>query len=147
MRLRFCIDRHLGSLILLITLAMVLTVAESRRSPITLLGGDSVKPAVVKAGEYIFVTRYYKVKETTYAQVIRKLRSQGCRRNCDDVELGRGDITLTDGEDHIGNTKKHLIPVTTPPGKYELRFEIITDDIIGRSVVTKLPVLMVEVTQ
>ena len=114
-------------------------------SPIVFIGGDTVEPAVVKAGGKITVTRNYTLKRDLSFTVGRRMTTGDCPHKCVFYNLQNTQQFRPAGT-HAGSLE-HTIPESAEPGKYRLEFNVFWENWLGKNYVTPMPVLEIEVVR
>lgn len=130
----------LGVLVWTATLALLLPSPP----PINTMGGDSVEPSVVRAGESVIVVRNFRVLRDSPIRVTRAMVKGDCKKACEIVDLTTSHLILAPGDYH--NVKReHHIPATVTPGKWVLVFTMHWDNVFGEDQKVNLPLLELEV--
>lgn len=127
----------------------VMTIAfwmSTPSSPIEQLGGDTVSPERVRAGEIVTVTRNFRIIRNQAMSVSRTMILGDCEKRCEIVDLPSGHLTLAPG-DYINIQREHVIPATTDPGEWRLVFSVNWQDRLGRTINERLPELTIEVVK
>lgn len=114
-------------------------------SPYVPLGGDTVTPAKVKAGEHIAIKRYYRMTRDDTMLVTRSMVAGSCPKACEIIDLPSSSIVQAAGIHE--RTRDHLIPTTASPGRWVLRFAVHWEDRLGRTITMPMPDLEIEVVQ
>lgn len=114
-------------------------------APIDFIGGDSVEPKTVKAGEVVTITRNLRFEQKMPMQVTRTMVKGDCKINCDLLDLTHGRILFDVGEYNL--RREHIIPLQASPGLWKLKFSIAWSDAFGRQQTKDLPELSIEVVK
>lgn len=95
------------------------------------LGGDSISPQKVKAGETVAIIRNLRVIRDTPMRVTRSMIKGDCRRSCEIIDLPSSVLTLQPGE-YLNLRRDHIIPLLASPGMWRMAFAIHWEDNLGR---------------
>ena len=112
-------------------------------APLIYTGGDAVHPEKVKPGEWINVTRHYRVTREEKLVIVRRMRKGDCHTGCTLVDLLPSNIIVKPGE-YVG-TRGLQVPASVSTGQWFLEFQIHWEDRIGRTQIIYSPVLSLEI--
>ena len=115
-------------------------------SPIELMGGDTVTPQKVRAGERVSITRNFRVLRAEPLNVTREAIRGDCKKSCEVIDLTSSTMTLPPGE-YRNVVREHTIPIHAEPGIWRLVFSVHWQGRFGRYVSESLPELTIEVIQ
>lgn len=104
----------------------------------------SVRPVVVRAGDWFEVSRSYTTSRVQAVEIHRELVEANCVKSCAKFTLPGSGFTTKIGREDDGR-RFHQVPNIARPGEYLLKFELRWENFIGRTYSDPLPVLRIEV--
>lgn len=114
--------------------------------PVKRWNDDMVTPREVHAGDTITIYRSFTVTRATTLKVSRVMVKGDCRKACDLRDMPSSIMEIEPG-DYVRARRDHIVPLTTQPGVWKLKFYIHWHNRLGQTKTMPLPELEIEVVK